>query len=214
MISTSQGWGERTLLEMVRSNTRQEQSIMLTSLDKERGRLHLMTHLVTLQQTLITLLQQSTGTTAAVILPDLATLLRISNKTRTNAVAVLKQQYQRMCQKVLVQASLSPAHRKRCYGRLEFSYSWCDACYLYNCSKCRARWHVPGQMLSNNNFGDFRLQLRDLLLGHGEDLGSVYCHVCKEWIGETPNDWTSHLYTHSSSMIRAAWKSANSCVVM
>jgi len=170
-----------------------------------------MTHLVTLQHTLITLLQRSTSTTTAVILPDLATLLDISNGTRTNAVVILKEQYQRMCQKAPVQTSLLQRDLTRCDGEIKKSYRY-NFKIAYKCSECRASWLVdrPKRSMGFSDgtvykVGDFSLKLEVLVKEHAEDAGEIYCRTCKKWIGTVPDDWALHFDSHSSSEIRRAW---------
>lgn len=183
----------------------------------DQCRLDLRKHLITLQQTLITLLQRSTNATD-IVLPDHATLTKTSNATCARVIETLVRQYQRMSSAASVPKLLSSDGQ--CTGkisRVPGSGARCD--------RCRAKWHVVPKH-SVLEIGSPKPRLEALAKWHAEDTGKLTCRVCHEYVepyngaispGTFPGPWKEHLNSHSSTELRRAWKMNSgdrNCTVM
>ena len=176
-----------------------------------------MTHFVTIQQTLITLLQRSTEVRDNEILPNHLAILSTSNTTRASVIQAMASQFQRLSQAAPLLKALSSSGPV-CRGKL--GKHWWTATGVrqieYPCRLCRASW-IPLEHYHKHrrlySIGNLHISLFMLVKEHLEDAGDINCRVCSIVSGNRTfeyeiNGITKHLDIHTSSEIRVVYSSS------
>ena len=164
----------------------------------------LMTHLITLQQTVITLLQQSIGQTE-VIFPNYSALISSSDSARTGAVSTLAQQFQRMAQAAPIPKNFPTP--QTCRGKVEhkFSKEW----FVWACDTCPAAWKTYWiRFVSIDcHLGDRArvIDYESLLSNHVSGQKSLECRICQMSIGDNQLAWRQHFWKHTFKDLEAGY---------
>lgn len=189
-----------------------------------------MAQLVTLQQTLITLLQRSTEAKRYDVLPNHIFLLSTSDTVRASVIQSLAAQFQRLSQAATI-VKAPKLNESVCRGKLG-KHRWSTTRpqrIEYPCRLCRTTFTPLDSYHSHKRLyivGALHISVSALAQEHLEDEGGIECLVCSNVSGIRTFDHeimsiVQHLDIHEASYTHAAYSSGGTdsnsrqaCVLM